>query len=238
MIELVVGLPGQGKSLFSARTVLQLLDRNKRWFEKTGIKRQIASNMPFNEDAVAAALKWESIDGWFRYWTSLEEVIVLPDVDVVFDEVANKFDARNWLNLPENVKWWLRHHDKDGIEIYANTQHYEAVDVQFRRLVNRLLVVQKLVGSRRPAATRPPIKRVWGVCAIRQHDPRLYTFNADNAQAEEVKSAMGWPSLFWISRELVSVYDTRHKIHGDSETTLRHVSKRCPQCGTTKTVHV
>lgn len=230
MIELVVGLPGQGKSLMSAKTVLALLERNKRWEAKTGIKRRIASNMPFSDELLSA------YPGSIVYWSELDEVVKLQDVDVIFDEVANKFDARNWLNLSDSVKWWLRHHDKDGVEIYANTQHFEAVDVQFRRLVNRFYVVSKLVGSRRPSATKPPPKRIWGVVMVRQHDPKLYKFESDTG--EKVKSAIGIPSFFFILRKLVDVYDTRHKILGDAETVLRHLVKRCPSCHVEKVVHI
>lgn len=230
MIELVVGLPGQGKSLFSAKTVLELLERNKRWEKRSGIRRRVMSNMRFCE---ALEKQWE---GYIGYWKTLEEVIHLPDVDVIFDEVANKFDARNWLNLPGDVKEWLRHHDKDGIEIYANTQHYEAVDIQFRRLVNRLLVVSKLVGSGRPSATKPPIRRVWGVVWVRQHDPKTYSFQSDTG--EVVRSAIGFGFPFFIHRKLVDIYDTRAKVAGDSETTLRHVVKRCPECRMERVVHI
>lgn len=229
MIELIVGLPGQGKSLCTARTVLDLLERNERWFQATGKRRHIVSNMPFSE-----ALR-EKYPDVIQYWSQLEDVVHRDNVDVIFDEVANKFDARNWLNLPDSVKWWLRHHDKGGVEIYANTQHFEAVDVQFRRLVNRMYVVSKLIGSARPAATRPPARRVWGVCMLRQHDPKTYSYESD--AGEVVRSAVGIPSFFFIRRSLVEVYDTTYKILGDSETRLRHVEKRCVECGTMKVVH-
>lgn len=230
MIELVVGLPGQGKSLHSAQRVLELLVRNERWYKKTGIVRRVASNMPIGDWVLS------KYPDRIVYWSSIEDVVKLSNVDVIFDEVANKFDARNWLNLPDSVKWWLRHHDKDGIEIYANTQHYEAVDVQFRRLVNRLYVVQKIIGSARPAATRPKPKNVWGVILRRQHDPKTYVFESDTG--EKVRSAIGLPSFFFITGELVSVYDTTFKIMGDNETVLRHIEKRCAECGTSKVVHI
>lgn len=229
MIELVVGLPGQGKSLMAARTVVDLARRNLAWEQRTGIKRQIASNMPFSPSFT------DQYPGMFRYWTDIDDVVGLPDVDVIFDEVANKFDARNWLNLSDKVKWWLRHHDKEGVEIYANTQHFEAVDVQFRRLVNRLYVVTKLIGSARPAATRPPSRRVWGVIMVRQHDPKLYKFETDTG--ENVRSAFGIPDFFRIKKSLVSIYDTRYKIMGDDTTTLRHSVKRCADCGVERVVH-
>jgi len=230
MIELVVGLPGQGKSLMGAQTVLSLLERNKRWEKQTGIKRRIASNMPFSDD-----LREQYPDS-IVYWTDIDEVVKLPDVDVLFDEVANKFDARNWLNLSDSVKWWLRHHDKEGVEIYANTQHFEAVDIQFRRLINRLFVVTKLIGSARPSATKPRAKRIWGVVMCRQHDPKTYSFEGDTG--EKVRSAIGIPNFFMITRKLVSIYDTRHKILGDNETSLRHVVKRCPECHLAKVTHI
>jgi len=230
MIELVVGLPSQGKSLLSAKTVLELLERNKRWQKKSGIQRKVMSNMPFSEELMA---KWE---GWIGYWKTLEEVIALPDVDVIFDEVANQFDARNWLNLPSGVKEWLRHHEKDGIEIYANTQHFEAVDVQFRRLVNRLIVVQKLIGSGRSSATKPPIRRPWGVIWATPHDPKTYSFQKDTGEKVNSRIGLGFP--FFITRKLVDIYNTRYKIKGDTETTYRHITKKCSTCGYARDVHI
>lgn len=230
MIDLTVGLPGQGKSLRSAKMVLNLLERNKKWEAQTGVKRRIAANMPFSPELEA------KYPGSIVYWSDIEEVCRLADVDVIFDEVANKFDARNWINLPDAVKWWLRHHDKEGVEIYANTQHYEAVDVQFRRLVNYLYVVTKVIGSGRPAATKPPAKMIWGVVMVRQHDPKTYSFEGDSG--EKVRSTIGFPSFFFITRKLVSIYDTRHKILGDDETKMRHIVKSCDVCRAQKIVHV
>jgi len=230
MIELAVGLPGQGKSLLSAKTVLDLLHRNARWEKRSGKVRRILSNMPLSPSLMA---KWPDRIG---YWRTLEEVCEQEDCDVIWDEVANQMDARNWLNLPQSVKEWLRHHDKVGVEVYANTQNFEAVDVQFRRLVNRLFVVSKLIGSPRPAATKPPIRKVWGIIMMRQHDPKLYKFVNDTG--EEVKSAYGMPSFFTIRREYVDAYDTTYKVPADLETELRHIEKVCKTCKTMKVVHV
>jgi len=230
MIELVVGLPRQGKSLFSAKTVLELLERNKRWHKRSCIQRKIMSNMPFSPELEA---KWPNCIG---YWKRLEDVIRMDDVDVVFDEVANLFDARNWLNLSADVKEWLRHHDKMGVEIYSNTQHFEAVDVQFRRLVNRLMVVTKLIGSGRPSATKPPIRWVWGIIWVRQHDPKTYSYQGDTG--EKVKSAITLGFPFFIHKALVDIYNTRHKIAGDNELILQHRVKKCLTCNETKIFHV
>lgn len=164
-------------------------------------------------------------------------MVSLSDVDVMFDEIANQFDARNWLNLPDSVKWWLRFHDKDGIEIYANTQHYEQVDIAFRRLVNRLYVVQKLIGSPRPAATKPKPKRVWGVIMYRQHDPKIYKWETDTGE-KKVRSAVNFPNFFLIRKRYVDIYDTSFKAKGDDETQLRHLNRVCATCGYTKEVHI
>jgi hypothetical protein len=242
MIELIVGLPGQGKSLVAAKTVLELLERNEKWNKKTEkdfapsekrpywLPRRIASNMPFSPSLEE---KWPDR---FKYWTTLDELVKLENVDVIFDEVANQFDARNWQLLADDVKRWLRHHDKDGIEVYANTQHYEAVDVQFRRLVNRLYVVRKLIGSPRPAATKPIPKRIWGVCYLRQHDPKTYAHESDTGDV--VKSAIGIPSPFFIHKKYVDAYDTTYKIEGDKIVRTRHIIKKCSDCGHETIAHV
>jgi len=49
IFEIVEGAPGQGKSLYTARTVVKILARNKRWYAKSGLKRVIWSNLKFSE---------------------------------------------------------------------------------------------------------------------------------------------------------------------------------------------
>jgi len=48
--EITEGAPGQGKSLYSARKVVNLLKRNKRWKKRSGIVRKIASNIKYSEE--------------------------------------------------------------------------------------------------------------------------------------------------------------------------------------------
>jgi len=70
---------------------------------------------------------------------------------------------------------------------------------------------------------------------VRQHDPKLYKFESDTG--EQVRSSFGIPSFFFIHKRLVDMYDTRYKILGDDATILRHIVKRCPDCGEVKVAH-
>ena len=47
--EICEGAPGQGKSLYTAKRTVKLFNRNKKWFERTGKRRVIWSNIKFSE---------------------------------------------------------------------------------------------------------------------------------------------------------------------------------------------
>ena len=44
------GLESQGKSLLLAKKVIDLVNRNKRWFNKYGFVRPIYSNLKFSKE--------------------------------------------------------------------------------------------------------------------------------------------------------------------------------------------
>lgn len=48
--EIVEGRPGQGKSLYTAKKAKELVQRNKKYFKKTGKVRKIYSNVKFSQD--------------------------------------------------------------------------------------------------------------------------------------------------------------------------------------------
>ena len=49
MIIIVSGIPGSGKSLWTADKILWLLKRNLKWWKKTGVVRYVYSNIKMSE---------------------------------------------------------------------------------------------------------------------------------------------------------------------------------------------
>jgi len=229
VFEIIEGQPGNGKSLYTARTVRHLVHRNKKWHEKTGVIRLVYSNLKFSEEfenstRVRVASVAENGDVTYdlvpilRYWYSVDEVAKLHDCDLIWDEIATEMDARTFTTLSDSVKRFLSQYDKRGVEIYANTQDYSMVDLRARMFVTRVATLTKLLGNRRPSPTRPPIKRIWGFILIRD----LSDWKATDPSK---KTYSILPSFFMINREDVEIYDTRQSI----ETTQLPIKYVRPQ---------
>jgi len=231
--EIIEGKPGQGKSLYSARLARQLLKRNKKWFEKSGIKRKIMSNIKFSLDFEREAGK-----EFLGYWSSIDEVTKLKNVDLLWDEIATELDSRNFSLLSEDVKRFLSQYRKRGIDIYANTQDFSMIDIRARLMVTRVASLAKLIGSPDPTPTKPPIKKIWGLVMIREVG-EIFSDDPHN------KKYMGIPSFFFIDREDVNIYDTTQDIPLSPPLPYRHVVRKCEyaddpdhKCKLCKVLHV
>jgi len=246
MKVIFAGLESSGKSLKLAMIVVDLAYRNSKWlkkqekdkaemqpvdyFKKYGrleIKpRPIISNLKFSEgffDYVTKELRIPII-----YWEKLEELIEYEQGDVIWDEVGNYLDATKWALLSSDVKKWLTQGAKVGIEIYGSSQDFAQVDKSFRRLTNHLFQVTKLAGSRRPSSTKPPVKFIWGLCWVREMNPR--TYREDN---KEIKGSLfDFGNFFVIERKYCEIFDTTQKIKKENTLFLRHLQVKCsdPNC--------
>jgi len=176
------------------------------------------------------------------YWENLDDLIKLSDCDVIIDEVGNYFDARLWSDLSLDARRWLTQGSKCGIEIYGSAQDFAQVDKSFRRLVNELHDIRKLCGSGRPSPTKPPIKRIWGLCAVNTMDPREYDEENKSLQRNLIPSG-----FFAIRRRDCEVFDTRQKILRSKPLPFRHEARTCKhhpsqggagECHFCKVIHV
>lgn len=225
------GLESSGKSLRLAKVVADLVDRNSKWLEKTGVERPIYSNIRFQTHFEEyAQLRAVPI----HYWTNLDELIKLDNADIIIDEVGTYFDSRLWADLSLDVRRWLTQGAKTGIEIYGSAQDFAQVDLAFRRLVNHLYHIVKLVGSPRPSATRPPIKKIWGICSMRELNPREYKEDKKSFDRTAI-----FPSFFTIEKRYCDIFDTTQKIERSLPPLMRHIERFCEDnCGFHKTIHV
>jgi len=212
------GLEDSGKSLMLATVAANLVWRNAKWAKQSEIARPIVSNLEFSPEFRDYA-KGLGIE--IRYWRDVAELVDLRDCDLIMDEVATYFDSRTFKDLPLDVRMWLAQASKLGCDIYGSAQDFAQVDIAFRRLTTELWHVTKWAGSRRPAISRPPVTRIWGICTMRQLDPVAYD--------EETKkfAGEGLPRIFFITKAMCSIFDTTKRIPKSSPPPFKHVERRC-----------
>jgi len=227
------GLESSGKSLRLAKVTADLVHRNSKWFKESGKTRPIISNLNFNKEFE----EWSKfqMNVPIIYWTNLEELIEYDNCDIIIDEVGTYFDSRLWSDLSLDVRRWLSQGAKSGIEIYGSAQDFAQVDLAFRRLVNHLYHITKLVGSRRPSPTKPPVKKIWGLCSIRELNPREYKEDKKSFDKTQL-----FPSFFFIERAHCEIFDTTQKIQRSKPSPMKHIERDCelPTCTFHKTIHV
>jgi len=203
IFEIIEGQPGQGKSLYHARLCKKLLKRNINWFKKSGEVRRIYSNIKFSESFEKSAT-FQDIN-FLEYWSSTEDIIKLYDVDLLWDEIATELDSRSFASLSDDLKRFLSQYRKRGVDIYANTQDFSMIDMRARLMTTKVATLYKLIGSRDPSPTKPPVKRIWGIVLIREFDMII----TDNPHDKKYKF---FPEFFFIDREDIEIYDTRQDI--------------------------
>lgn len=224
------GLESSGKSLKLAMVVCDLVHRNKKIFEKFGLRRPIWSNLEFSPEFREYC---EQNNVPLMIWKNLNDLILISEADVVIDEVGNYFDSRMWQDLSLDVRRWLTQGAKCGIEIYGSAQDFAQVDKSFRRLCDTLYEIKKLIGSPRPSSTRPPVKRIWGICMMRQLNPVAY-----NEDKKKFENGAIIPSFFTIQKRYCEIFDTKQKIVRSLPAPLIHEERSCPTCGLKKCFHV
>jgi len=226
--EITEGAPGQGKSLYTARTARKILLRNIRWEHAGNPRRKIYSNMKFSNDFE------KEFDGYIEYWSDSSTLVKLHDCDIIWDEIATELDARNWPNLSIEMKRFLSQYRKRGIDIYGNAQDFLTIDPSVRRLTSELFSVYKVMGSRRPGENRPPVRWVWGLLLSRHVDPKsLATINDENNL--EYK---GLPHVELIQKKVCAVFDTTQDFGQLKYPPLHHKEQKCDTCLKTIVKHI
>lgn len=117
MIELVTGLPGNGKTLFTIAQVKARAERENRQVFYHGIPE--------------LSLNWEQLDDP-REWAK-----VPPKSIVVIDEAQKTFRNRSLGAQPPQFVTDLETHRHLGIDIVMITQHPSLIDPAVRRLAGR-----------------------------------------------------------------------------------------------------
>jgi len=218
MKHIFAGKESSGKSLAIAQKTEFLIKRNAGWLKITGRPRPIVSNMRYS----VWVEEWaKSVGIPIIYWKDFDELLKFSHCDIIIDEVGIFFDAKNWDKISLEARIWLAQGEKSGIEIYGTAQNFEQVAPDFRRLVKRLDYVTKFIGSNRPDPTKPPVKKIWGLCIVRAKDPTSIT------DANKEGDAFGFPSFFFITEQYTSMYDTTQKVPRGELPRLKHMVQLC-----------
>jgi len=228
MISIATGLPGASKSYVTARKVVDLVYRNKRWHKKTGKVRQVRSNLVLSEEFT----NWANQDHDFlTYWEDPEELPGMNNCDVIWEEMGAHVDSRSWESLPLSLRRWLQQHRHRGVEIYGNCQDFADIDIAVRRLVGSLIYLTKIAGSRDPSPTTLPPWFIWGIVVKVYLDPRNYK--------EDEKLNKGvFGGFEFITKKGVELYSMHNDIKPGKYPPLQHRSRSCPDCGFVKIAHV
>jgi len=226
MIVIFTGLPGAGKSQKMAHVMIDTLYRNRQWYEKSGKKRQVWSNMRLNFDVEREFI------GYINYWEDPRDLTGLRDVDVFWDEIATHLDSTQWQNMSLEIKRWLQQHRKFGIEIYGTTQDFAMIDKSMRRMTSDLFILTKLFGSRDKSSTKPEVKYIWGLVLIRGMDATQYDESKSKQQG-------GFPSIMLLTRQGVELFNTTQEIKRGKYPPLNHIERECadPGCTFHKVIH-
>jgi len=223
------GYEGSGKSLKMSAYVIRALEDNARYFKKTGIARPIYSNMQFSQKFHARADK-KKIP--IVYWRNLDDIVGLSGCDIFIDEIGAYFDSRLWSELSLDIRRWIAQCDKNGVNIYGTAQDFAQVDKSFRRLVRRLISVRKILGSPRPHPSYPKVKHPWGLFMVRDLDPAGYK------EDEPKLAGMGIPGFFRLKSKYYSIFDTNAGVELSKPLPLKHVARKCPDCGVVVVKHL
>jgi hypothetical protein len=231
-IEVYSGRPGSGKSNKLASTLIEILNRNLSFWRRTkkktgkGTVRPVYTNFHLRSDLEKKYL------GLLKHWTDLEQLEVLEDCDVFIDEIASYFDAKHWAETSLSTKRWLQQHRKLGIEIYGNCQDFAQVDVSFRRMTSHLYYLVKVISSRDPSPTKPPVKYIWGVSIVYRMSPTDYKEN-------QKENSTKFDNIMFITRKNCEIFNTREKIIPGKYPPLKHTERYCsdPKCDFKRVIH-
>lgn len=204
MKKVWTGIESSGKSLQLSINAERVLQRNIKWYEITRRPRTMAFNTPMAPKFIAR-IKEAGIK--YIEFKHLSEILHLEECDIFIDELIKFFGASGTTSLSREQLDFITQGAKTGVHLYAASQDFSQVHKQFRLLVNEVYVVTKIIGSKRPMKTAPPVGMIWGLCMIREVKPT--SFKGDSATMEDI-SIM--PSFFFITKEDCERFDTSYKI--------------------------
>jgi hypothetical protein len=209
MKKVYTGLESSGKSLQLAVEAKRVLERNKKWLKKRAklglerVERTMAFASPMSQHFIDEI---EATGTRYLKFRNLNEILHLSEVDIFIDELIKFFPAKGSDSLSTEQLDFITQGAKSGVNMYCASQDFSQVHKQFRLLTNEVYVITKIIGSRRPMKSAPPVNKIWGLCMIRQVAPS--SFKGESATME----SQGFPSFYLINREDCELFDTSYKV--------------------------
>jgi len=221
-----IGDKGQGKSYMLMKLLRKTLRRNFVWHTR--------KNLPLRKVAVmeTLGLSEDFKHYWQNYLTFFREIDDLKDLrecDVFVDDISMRLDSRSWEMLTQGAREWLYGSERLGCDLYFTAQKFSRVEITFRLLTDAVFMCTKGLGSKRPSATKPAVKHVWGfvhTLKIPKAEYQAEGFNQDLYHG-------GFPH--WLSRKIIECYDHTNISLSEGYPPLQCVEREAP-CG--KLIHV
>jgi len=165
------GKESQGKSLMLSKKAHEIMMRNAKWVKMGLPPRTMVFNQPMSP-VFEKQIKSKGIG--FLQVKNISDFLFLEQIDLFLDEIIKYFPARGSEPLTAEQMHFLSQGAKSGIQIYGASQDFSQVHKQFRLLTNQVFIVKKIIGSRRPMKTAPPVKNIWGLCYARSVTPESF----------------------------------------------------------------
>jgi len=216
-IDVITGRAGAGKTIMLCQRLIEVLQRNQKYFKKTRILRKVHTNFPVSEKLNKQYKDFLVLNA---NETFVSEMVNWTDCDIFIDELLYHFDATQWKELGMQPKRFLAIHRHLGVEIYATSQDFAQVDIAFRRLTDKVFYLVKIISSREPSATKPPVKNIWGLSII-------YTINPVDYKEDQKENKTKFHWFFILTKSKAEVYDTRQKYNPGKPLPKKHVMLEC-----------
>jgi len=204
MKRVYTGIESSGKSLMLSRDAEQVRLRNAKWLSITGLRRTMAFNSPMSQEFIDKVNECSI----YLFFNNLDDIIYLQEADIFIDEVV-KFFPSSVNSLSNEQLHFITQGAKSGICLYGASQDFSQVHKQFRRLVNQVFLIRKIIGSSRPMKTAPPVNYVWGLCSKTPVDPK--SFRGDDSTMTELETGFTL-NFFFILKKDINRFDTSYKI--------------------------
>jgi len=195
------GLPGSGKTTRLARVALACLREAKyKDFPRYGQYRKTVLNIKLS------SLLEEEYHGFYEYFESLTALQNYRDVNLLVDELAIYYPAREWDSmLPEHRRWLMKHRHYNS-DIWFTVQDLKTVDPTWRRLTSEYTYFERIIATREPSPYKPQKKRPFIFTRARRIPRDLYEMDSTAYTRSETTS------LFWFNRHDFKIFDTHQDL--------------------------
>lgn len=266
---LFYGERGSGKTLECARLILNIIKYLKKLYKKFPDLHHaiIMTNLEIAKKFVNENKEW------IYTWSDLRELKYCPRKKcwrgkkrhrlhgcyLFADDINTLISAAKWHMIPIWTKKMFTQGRKFGIRIVATCVRYDDIILDFRVTTKVAFRFIKIIGSKDPDETKPPVKRIWGFYKMRKitaellwkfgdmTEPEIQELENSVHEEEELKgktpySDMWRASFRWISRKLCEVYDTNQELQEYIPKFASHHEITCndpdhPNCGYKKVFH-